>query len=317
MAKNIGYITNDDVIKEIDISKCELTNGINVHTRKGIDTFTTSFNNESELIKYLKEQKLIPEDVDKIYLIDTTYLEELGSFINQIEYNGDIILFSRDKVNLDLDKVKEQFYSLKSNPKGLEMFTEMSLKYYGNMKLNPKNYKYATKMCGILETLKTASNFLKDGTYEDKNYRSFNLYKDSFYEFVEEEFYNHKENKKTKKIKKTENYSNIHRFVISKKYIDKEYRLNRRQEFLELNKIQWENKRKEYKALKEKIKQNKEEENYLNLNEIYRDLKRVLENYKEQDFEPYEDGIDYVKPTNKEEIMEDLIHYESNNIKRR
>ena len=278
---NLSYIDNG-IIKSIDLQLFSTLSKKDLHEIKNIDELTTIYNSEEELLDNLKFLNLIPNNINKLYLTHNVNGEEI------IGYNGDILLFKKDKEKLDIRYIKNVFENYKEEPNKLLILARQYLKKYNKS----KGMMLKVKDLIFYANLKRESsfNYLCSDEIEELNGTIDN--------FINTEFYD-----KTKQDK-TIRYSNIRDFVIKEKYVEAEYNISRLHDYLKYNNnILKSNIKKDDLINEENIEDDNEE--FLTMADFDKVDNSILDGYHE-DFEIYQDGKDYIVPITKKELKKAL-----------
>lgn len=241
---------------------------------KTIDEFTTHFEYYEEMIDYLKQNCLIPSNVDKLYVTfdvkqDNKVYEQLYAYNKTLFFKGDI---ERLKYSYIYKYFRDKFEN--------GAFMEHIVEHYEKKYIH-KNFT----------TLKVLARAIKDDGMWTLESDDRSLYFEEFDKFLDFLF-----KKKTKKGVET-NYKNIRDFLC---FIGGEEPIK-----VKGNEI--------YETINNKVvtpeeimddfiePENIPLEEYCNFNESLV--------YNMDDFEPYRDGNDYIAPISKEEIVESLNEY--------
>ena len=278
---NLSYIDNG-IIKSIDLQLFSTLSKKDLHEIKNIDELTTIYNSEEELLDNLKFLNLIPNNINKLYLTHNVNGEEI------IGYNGDILLFKKDKEKLDIRYIKNVFENYKEEPNKLLILARQYLKKYNKsegMMLKVKDLIFYANL-----KRESSFNYLCSDEIEELNGTIDN--------FINTEFYD-----KTKQDK-TIRYSNIRDFVIKEKYVEAEYNISRLHDYLKYNNnILKSNIKKDDLINEENIEDDNEE--FLTMADFDKVDNSILDGYHE-DFEIYQDGKDYIVPITKKELKKAL-----------
>ena len=89
--------------KSVDLEKLECLNGRKVTDIQVIDEFTTSFENLESLLEFLKRNRIVDEDINK--LVITVDKKENDETINKKIYRGEYLLFKSDRDFLNMSFV--------------------------------------------------------------------------------------------------------------------------------------------------------------------------------------------------------------------
>jgi len=241
---------------------------------KTIDEFTTHFEYYEEMINYLKEHKLIPDNIDKLYVTfdvkhDNKVYEQLYAYNNTLFFKG-------DKERLKYSYIYKYFRDKFENG----AFMKYIVEHY------EKKYVYKN-----FTTLKFLARTIKDNGIWSLDPYDKTVYFEEFDNFLDFLF-----KKKTKKGTEV-NYKNVRDFLC---FIDGEDPIK-----VKGNEIYQKNNNKVVnpeESLDNFIElENISKKEYLNFNE------RLA--YNTEDFEPYRDGNDYIVPISRDEMLESLNDY--------
>lgn len=270
--------------KSIDLEKLECLSGRKVTDIQVIDEFTTSFENAESLLEFLKRNKIIDEDVNK--LVITVDKKENGETINKKIYRGENLLFKSDKNFLDMSFVYKWIMNHSDNSDLIIKICDNYIEKYKNAYNRITGSSYILSLFNSLRTLAYNKKENADRYMRASELKEFD---DSVRDFINLEFYKIDKDvlSKTGEIeRKMENdgtykksYRNIHDFIILLKSMG-----------LNLN-----------KALKEEVstKRNStisvidnvqsfqteevEHEEFLTADDVSRSNKEFFKNYKEED----------------------------------
>ena len=219
---NVSYIENG-IVKPLKF------NGKNLFDSdlKTIDRSTVKLKDEEMLLLYLKEVKMIPKYIDKLYISYKVENEDKQHII----YDGDILLFSEDKDKFNYEYILKMFDNLKRNRNELLKLCQLYTKKYSlpKEKLEIKKYKHFKNMLkrikSIAEYVRRNENiFLDSGNFLEEI--KLDKYID---EFILKEFFSETKNGNVLK------YSNLRDFIIKLKYVSGEYNIDRSHDYLEYN----------------------------------------------------------------------------------
>ena len=137
---NLSYVKNN-IVTPIDLSNVPELSREDIHSIRAIDKFTMLFDNEDELIGYLKTRGLVPNDptIDKLYISRTVKTEHAIS--ENIIYDGDLLLFKGDLNKLNIAYVQNKLDDYKRRPGFLRVLGHMYKVKYKNA---PKMYSYSS-----------------------------------------------------------------------------------------------------------------------------------------------------------------------------
>ncbi len=197
-------------IKDEKISLINLKD-YNISNIKSLDEFTTTFNNMEELLNELYDKNLIPEKNINLYVYNLNK--------QKIIYNGDIILYKNNKINLNINYVKENLAELKNKP--LDLF--ILLKIY------LKKYKNKSGMINKIKNLCQYASTKKEKYYNSLSSDEKSRLEEYFTDFIRTEFYFKRQNKIV------EDYSTIRDFVVNMMYVDDLFDLDRKHSYLKYN----------------------------------------------------------------------------------
>lgn len=282
------------ILKSIDLSLIKNLKEP-VTTIETIDSITTKFDTEKELINYLKRINLVPNTTDKLYIsIDKKINDNV--VLNKKIYNGEYQLYSDKKDYLNISFIEKWIYKNKDNYDYIISIAKNYIEKYQNAYNRITGASY---ILTIFKTLEYYAKLLKDNTFTNTVKGDYeNLIK----EFIEIEFYKYDKVKlsnerkiiiKRDKInKKITNQRNIHDFIILITNMCKE--LNN--DYISDNND----------ILNNIIKEEYKDEEFLTLDDIENNTKKMVKNYNEEDYS-YQDGNDFYKSLTKQEIYETLI----------
>lgn len=284
-------------IKPIELSKLECLNGLNMTDIKEIDKFTTKFKDLNELLKFLKTNKLIPQNIDNLYI---SFDVKEDNVIKQQYYAYNKRIFFKN----DSEKLKTSYAcSIIRNKIQDGCFINDLISHY------MQKYPYKN-----FNSLYTASRYVARYGYHSLTPSEQSLYREEINSLISFIFYT------TGNIKKT--YYKSTRDFICYIYGDKALKVKKTKESKNTKLV-----------LNEFINDFQEEDN-LTYNEHNKFIKTSLKNHgfnmsetevidsefnknialvektnKDIIFEPYRDGNDWISPANKEEIEESLNEY--------
>lgn len=297
--------------KSIDLEKLECLSGRKVTDIQVIDEFTTSFENVESLLEFLKRNKIIDEDVNK--LVITVDKKENGETINKKIYRGENLLFNGDKDFLDMSFVYKWIMNHSDNSDLIIKICDNYIEKYKNAYNRITGSSYILSLFNSLRALAYNKKENADRYMRASELKEFD---DSVRDFINLEFYKIDKDvlSKTGEIeRKMENdgtykksYRNIHDFIILLKSMG-----------LNLN-----------KALKEEVstKRNStisvidnvqsiqteevEHEEFLTADDVSRSNKEFFKNYKEEDTSEEDlniGGNDVYYRMSREELEESLF----------
>ena len=108
MAKyRLCYKSYKDGYQAINLKGFENILGDKVTKIEAIDTLTAMFNNEEDLLNFLKVRELIGKDVTKLY-ITKDKIDDNNNLTNEKIYNGENLFFKRDEFLLDMTFIKKK-----------------------------------------------------------------------------------------------------------------------------------------------------------------------------------------------------------------
>lgn len=258
-----------------------------------IDEFTTKFNNISELLEFLKRNKLIPIFTNRLYIT----IDNKNSY--KKIYNGHKLLFKEDSEYLKLSYIYKWIVYNKDNSDLMISIAENYIEKYQNAYNRTTGASYILSLFNAIKhiALNKNNNIMETNELKEfdkciSEFIDFEFYKIDKKKFDLEKEIEKKTDKDGKHIKQ---YRNIHDFIILIKSLDKNlerYLNNIKSEEKEI--ISYDDYKDEYN------------EDYLTYDDYKRTNKKLIDNYKEDNFEPYRDGNDYIVPLIKEELEECL-----------
>ena len=204
------------ILKSIDLSLIKNLKEP-VTTIETIDSITTKFDTEEDLINYLKRINLVPSTTDKLYIsIDKKINNNV--VLNKKIYNGEYQLYSDKKDYLNISFIEKWIYKNKDNYDYIISIAKNYIEKYQNAYNRITGASY---ILTVFKTLEYYAKLLKDNTFTNTVKEDYeNLLK----EFIEIEFYKYDKIKlsKERKIiikrdkinKKITNQRNIHDFII-------------------------------------------------------------------------------------------------------
>ena len=272
---NVSYIKDGEIIPLKYKNKKMFDSDL-----RTIDRSTLILSSEGEVLYYLKGMKLIPEDVDKLYISRTEIIN--GEEVENIIYDGDILLFEEDKNKFNTEYIQKtlSFFKSRINISTLAKLFELYYKKYNlpKYKLEQKKYIHFANMLNRVKKIlllidKRLNNIFEvDPEVEKKLDKAIE-------EFYNKEFLNITKNGTTLK------YGNVRDFIIKVKYAYGEYDVDRKHTYLDNNK-------------KPEVET---QEEFLTEEDFVRSTNEILKTYN-NDFVPYQDGNDYITPLTKEEL---------------
>lgn len=269
---NVDSIEKMLIDLKINLNKLNYTKEFEIDTLENIDLFTTTFNNLDDMLKFLKRISLIDESVDRIFVSQKKELE-LYKYPNKIFYKNEEAILSISYIKKLLNEKmidgefisKIAFYYMKKH----------------SSKMDPLN--------GVCYSIYDISSSLNnENSYSYLPYHERIEYIENIETFIKRQFY-----KKDKMDKYIPDYKNIREFFCfilgEKKFIplDKKDEIKHQEE-------------KTCNYVEEEIEEEFEEE-FLEPEDfkVYYDL---IQNIKNDEWEAYRDGHDYIKPIDKKEI---------------
>lgn len=178
----LSYKKNNNYVS-IDLNKLDFFKNKKDTDIKIIDEFTTKFNNLEELLEYLKNNKLIENNVNKLFItIDKKYNN--STLLKKI-YNGDKLLFSKDIEYLNISNIYRWIMFNKNN---YEYMIKIADKYLEKYKNTYNKETKSSSIIAVFSNLKNISRLLK----ENKGYISkeiFFEFESSVEDFINFEFY--------------------------------------------------------------------------------------------------------------------------------
>lgn len=282
------------ILKSIDLS---LIKNIKepITAIETIDSITTKFDTEEDLINYLKRINLVPSTTDKLYIsIDKKINNNV--VLNKKIYNGEYQVYSDNKDYLNVSFIEKWIYKNKDKYDYIISIAKNYIEKYQNAYNRITGASY---ILTIFKTLEYYAKLMKDNAFTNNVKED---YENLLREFIEIEFYKYDKVKlsrerkfvikRDKTNKKITNQRNIHDFIIlitnMSKDLNDDY-------ILESN-----------DTLNNNIKEEYIDEEFLTLDDIRNDTKRIIENYDEEDYS-YQDGNDFYKSLTKQEIYETLM----------
>lgn len=290
--------------KALDLEKLECLKGKKVTDIQVIDEFTTSFLNMETLLEFLKRNKIINEDINK--LVITVDKKQDGETINKKIYRGENLLFSSDKNFLNTSFI---YKWIMSNSNDFDTIIKICDNYIEKYKNAYNRITGSSYILGVFNSLRILALNKK----ENKDYISpseLKDFNDAIKDFINIEFYKIDKDvlNNTGKIERKcedngtykKSYRNIHDFVILLKSLG-----------IDLNKTKLNKPMIETLKIRDNnIEEEQEEfEEFLTNEDINRVNDSILRNYKYEEYEGYQDGNDYYTPITKEELSSAL--YES------
>lgn len=291
----LSYLSIGGIYKDIDLSKLDCLKNFTTTDIEIIDAFTTNFNNEEELLLFLKHNKIIEEDVNKLYITIDKKIE--NNKINKKIYNGETILLKKDFNLLNISFIYKWIMENKDNEYYIKSIANNYIEKYKNAYNRINGSSYILTLFNNLKYLiinknnKTENEILKE-------------YEKCISDFIDIEFYKidkdilSKEKrilkKKDKDGKYLKSYRNIHDFVILINTLD----YNLQNDIKTNNLIELDD--------NEEIKTLKEHEEFLTYEDYQKTNEYLLKEYKERLFIPYREGNDYISPISKEELKDCL-----------
>ena len=287
---NISYIYNDEIIPL-------KFNGKNLFDSdlKTIDNSCIILESEEELLYYLKGIYNIPKSVNKLYITHTEIVNNME--VEKIIYDGDILLFKSDKDKYNASYIGKLFnyFKLRKSTYLLEQLFKLYYRKYNlpEYKLKQKKYVHFLNMLNRVKQILLLIEKRKDNIYETNPKLEQKLQK-ALEEFYNKEYFSYTKNGKSLR------YANLRDLIIKVKYVNGEYDINRKHTYLDYN----------------NLNNDLYFEEFLTEEDFDRSIKEILKTYNNE-FKPYQDGVDFIAPITKEEISNiDDMGY-SLNLKRR
>lgn len=289
--------------KSIDLKKLECLSDRKVTDIQTLDEFTTSFKNMEELLLFLKRNKIIEREVNK--LVITVDKKENEEIINKKIYRGENLLFENDKMFLDMSFIYKWIMNNLKKPELMIAIFDNYIEKYQNAYNRTTGASYILNLFKSLKTL--AINIKRTSALKPSE---INEYENTVKEFINFEFYKldkdilTKKGKIERKVEKDgtykKNYRNIHDFIILLKTIDKN--LNKYSSF-ELS-----SQNSKILVIEDNFEEPEEKEEFLFESDILKANKEIVENYKENtdDEDNIIEGNDFFFKISKEELEETL-----------
>lgn len=266
----LSYKENDNLVP-INLDKILVNNATDIKT---IDEFTTRYEDLSDLLNNLKEKELIPNNINYLYI---TFDSLENGIIKQQLYAFNKTIFYKKDIN-KLNALYASNLIRKHIQDG--SFMQNIIGYYKRKYIH-KNFN----------TIDGVSYNMKNYGFHGLTPNEYSEYESAVEYFITFIFY-----KKDNKGKKEPNYRNIRDFIC---YLYGETPIKtKKSSTITVTKDENE----------ERIQENLEEST-LTYKEYCDFNKTSLENYEEEDFEPYRDGNDWIAPIKKKEIISSLNNY--------
>lgn len=289
--------------KAIDLEKLECLKGKKVTDIQVIDEFTTSFKNMDTLLDFLKRNKVISEDINK--LVITVDKKQDGEIINKKIYRGENLLFKSDKNFLNTAFIYKWVISNNDDFNTLINICDNYIEKYKNAYNRITGSSYILSVFNSLRAL-ALNKKENNGFITPNELKEFN---ETIEDFINLEFYKIDKDilNNTGKIERKldngthkKSYRNIHDFVILLKSLD-----------IDLNKSMVSKPMIETIKVRDNnfVEEQEEFEEFLTSEDINRVNVSILKDYKYEKYEGYQDGIDYHAPITEEELTSAL--YES------
>ena len=210
--------------KSIDLEKLECLNGRKVTDIQVIDEFTTSFENLESLLEFLKRNRIVDEDINK--LVITVDKKENGETINKKIYRGENLLFESDKNFLNMSFVYKWIIGHSDDSDLIIAICDNYIEKYKNAFNRISGSSYILSLFNSLRALAYNKKVNAEGYMRASEFKEFD---DTVRDFINLEFYKIDKDilSKTGRIeRKMENdgtykksYRNIHDFIILLKSI--------------------------------------------------------------------------------------------------
>lgn len=269
----------NNILIPIKLEQIEDLKDIDVTDIKEIDKFTTKYETLLELLEDLKNKQLIPNDVSELFI---TFDKKDGKNTIQQLYSFNKTIFYSDA----RDKLKTSYaYSLIRKHIDDGEFMQNIIKYYIN--------KYPHKNFSIIDGV----------SYNLKNYGDHGLSPSEYKEYVDEveyfmEYIFYKKNKDGVKEKK---YRKVRDFLC---YIKGETPIRIKNDTPKPKKVVKES--VPITNLEETLDDINEREEFITYKEYQEFNKEFISSCSEEDFEPYQDGNDWISPISKREKYSSL-----------
>ena len=306
MAKyRLSYLGNGGY-KSVDLEKLECLSGRKVTDIQVIDEFTTSFENMESLLQFLKRNKIIDEDINK--LVITVDKKENDETINKKIFRGENLLFESDKNFLDMSFVYKWIINHSDNSDLIIKICDNYIEKYKNAFNRISGSSY---ILSLFNSLRALAYSKKENVGSYMRTSELKEFDDSVRDFINLEFYKIDKDvlSRTGKIERKmgndgsykKSYRNIHDFII----LLKEMGIN-------LNKCLSEDfvfKKKSDISIvdnkQDELVKETEVEEFLTEDDVIRTNKQFFKDYKEEDVDNEDiivDGNDIYYRMSREEL---------------
>lgn len=303
--------------KSVDLEKLECLNGRKVTDIQVIDEFTTSFENLESLLEFLKRNRIVDEDINK--LVITVDKKENGETINKKIYRGENLLFESDKNFLNMSFVYKWIIGHSDDSDLIIAICDNYIEKYKNAFNRISGSSYILSLFNSLRALAYNKKVNAEGYMRASEFKEFD---DTVRDFINLEFYKIDKDilSKTGRIeRKMENdgtykksYRNIHDFIILLKSMKINLNKSLQEDFV--------SKKKSTISIadnvQEQIEHYEEKEEFLTEDDILRTNKQFFDSIKsdigsdmDDDYESRLDGHDFHYKMSREELEQSL--YES------
>ena len=204
--------------QSINLEKLECLAGRKVTDIQVIDEFTTSFENMESLLNFLKRNKVIDEDINKIVI--TVDKKENGETINKKIYRGENLLFKSDKNFLDMSFVYKWIMNHADEP---DLIIEICNNYIEKYKNAYNRITGSSYILSLFNSLRALAYSKKENAQGYMRASELKEFDDSVRDFINLEFYKIDKDVliNTGKIERKcedgtyrKSYRNIHDFII-------------------------------------------------------------------------------------------------------
>lgn len=200
-----------DSYKDVDLSKLYCLKGFDLTDIKTIDAFTMKFNNESELLDYLKRNDIISKNVKKLYITIDKKSKETGLYYNKKIFRGEILLF---KEYIDLYDVSNIYKFLIGLNKDKDFYVDLCDNYIEKYRASYSKDRNSSTILSIFVALKKCVLNNYKGNYKEFIENIEDFINVEFYKINKELFLKHHEiERKKDKDGALKNYRNIHDFI--------------------------------------------------------------------------------------------------------
>lgn len=250
----------------IDLSKLDCLKNKDITDIKLIDDFTKSFKSLDELLDFLKRNKVLDKEINKLFITKEKKDKKNNNIIYEKIYEGEFLFFEKDSKYLDISYL---YSIIESNMKNGTFIRELSEKLY--KKYNSKQYG-PNNINSVLLTLMRLGRNVELYGYESLSNNDINEYISCIdnliileffkYDYKNYEFYKKYDNNGNAII----NYNNLRSFAV---YIIKKMK----KDLIRKNYI------KEDKILERKYKEDTEHEEFLTYEDFEKSNDEILETY--------------------------------------